>query len=111
MKSISAVELSMVTGGKLDASLGTTGATTGLTGSGNNDAVLTALTGIQASLKDVNKNQGLFSGPNGWVPAMVLGMALSGRGGGSNNHVSYSYNSGGYYPAGGHFRFRVHGWG
>jgi hypothetical protein len=77
MKTISDVELAQVTGGKNpDATSVTPG--TG-SSSGNNDAVLGALNGIQSSLKDLgNKPQGLFGGNNGLMFGMMA-LAMSRR--------------------------------
>lgn len=75
MKTISEVELAQVTGGKgPDA----TSIQPSSGGSSNNDAVMNALNGIQSSLKDLQKPQGLFSGNNGLM-FMTMALAMSRR--------------------------------
>jgi hypothetical protein len=78
MNTISDVELAQVTGGKgPDA----TSISPSSGSSGNNDAVLGALNGIQSSLKDLgknNNNNGLFGG-NGLMLGMVAGLAMRNR--------------------------------
>jgi hypothetical protein len=79
MNTISDVELALVTGGKgPDATTLTPSGNTG--SSGNNDAVLGALNGIQSSLKDLGKNNngGLF-GNNGLMLGMFAGLAMRNR--------------------------------
>ena len=77
MKTISAVELEQVTGGKgsPSASIANTSG-----GGGDNDQILSTLQNIQSSLKDLgNKNNGgLFGGNNGLM-FMTMALALSRR--------------------------------
>jgi hypothetical protein len=76
MKTISEVELAQVTGGKgPEATSVTPGSGSS---SSNNDAVMSALNGIQSSLKDLQKPQGLFSGNNGLL-FMTMALAMSRR--------------------------------
>jgi hypothetical protein len=76
MKTISEVELAHVTGGKgPDATAVTPGSSSS---SSNNDAVMSALNGIQSSLKDLQKPQGLFGGNNGLL-FMTMALAMSRR--------------------------------
>jgi len=73
MKTISDVELALVTGGKgPDAT--TVSPSSGGTSS-NNDAVLSALQGIQSSINDLGTKQGLFSGNNGLL-FMTMALAM-----------------------------------
>ncbi len=97
MKSISAVELEMVTGGKLDATIGT-GRTGGTAlSSGSNAEVLASLRGIRSSLKNTN-SQGLFGGTTG---AMMFGLVAAAAmrpaaPAASSSQVVY-YGGGGYH--------------
>lgn len=77
MKTLSTDDLSIVTGGK-NLSNGTSSGGSG--GGGGDDQLLTALQGIQSSLKDLgkNQNQGLFGGQNGML-FMTMALALSSR--------------------------------
>lgn len=75
MKTISEVELANVTGGKVPDA---TSVTPGSSSSSNNDAVMSALNGIQSSLKDLQKPQGLFGGNNGLL-FMTMAFAMSRR--------------------------------
>jgi hypothetical protein len=102
MQNISNSDLDTVYGGttppsKADTSGGGSG--------GNNDQLLTAIQGIQSSLKDIgknNQNQGLFGG-NG---LLFLGMALAMQrrnetvvvngGGGCRGGYGYSYRASWY---------------
>jgi hypothetical protein len=80
MNTISDVLLAQVTGGKgPDATTLTPSGST--SGSGNNDAVLSALNGIQSSLKDLGNNNsgGLFGGSNGLMFGMMAGLAMRNR--------------------------------
>jgi hypothetical protein len=86
--------LMQVTGGQSPAPTKST------TGSGDsNDAVLKALHGIQASLKDLgqNQNNGLFGGNSGLL-FMAFAMSMSRRGemqvSGGRNGFSYSWRGG-----------------
>ena len=89
MTSISDLDLMQVTGGKVpDASINS-----GSSGSSNNDAILSALTNIQSSLKDIGKNNNsLFGGTNGLL-FMTMALALSRR----NDTVVYAGGGGGCY--------------
>ena len=95
MKTISNLELAHVTGGKGPDVTATVGPGSGSGSSSNNDAVLSALNGIQSSLKDLQKPQGLFSGNNGLL-FMTMALAMSRRsevvvyGGG---HRGYSWRA------------------
>jgi bacteriocin-like protein len=75
MKTLSDTDLAHVTGGKPDAALDTSRGS-----SSNNDQVLSALQGIQSSLKDLgqNQNQGLFGGTNGLM-FMTMALAMNRR--------------------------------
>ncbi|HEX5059687.1 MAG TPA: hypothetical protein VFV99_10025 [Kofleriaceae bacterium] len=75
MKTISEVELANVTGGKVPDA---TSVTPGSSSSSNNDAVMSALNGIQSSLKDLQNPQGLFGGNNGLL-FMTMAFAMSRR--------------------------------
>ena len=75
MKTISELELAHVTGGKGPEA---TSVTPGGSSSSSNDAVLSALNGIQSSLKDMQKPQGLFNGNNGLL-FMTMALAFSRR--------------------------------
>ena len=76
MKTISELELAHVTGGKgPEATSVTPGSGSS---SSNNDAVMSALNGIQSSLKDLQKPQGLFGGNNGLL-FMTMALAMSRR--------------------------------
>lgn len=100
MKTITTLDLELVTGG-------TGGTSTTTTGTGN-DQLLSTLNGIQSSLKDLNKNQnqGAFGGQNGLL--FVTMLALSQQ---RNNTVVYQQGGGGCYGGGcgprHGFRFRV----
>jgi bacteriocin-like protein len=100
MKTISTNDLATVTGGKAPAT--SLGSTTGDTGS-SNEQVLSALQGIQSSLKDLgkNQNQGLFGGTNGLL-FMTMALALSRR-----SEVVVA--NGSYHGRRGSFSWRV-GW-
>jgi hypothetical protein len=96
MKTISDVELALVTGGKgPDAT--TVSPSSGGTSS-NNDAVLSALQGIQSSINDLGTKQGLFSGNNGLL-FMTMALAMSRRsevvvyGGGGWHHRGYGFRA------------------
>jgi hypothetical protein len=69
MKTLSTDDLSLVTGGKTIADVAP---------NGSNDQIMSALTNIQSSLKDLGKsqNQGMFGGQNG---LMFMTMALAMR--------------------------------
>jgi hypothetical protein len=98
MKTITTLELEIVTGGAYP--IGTIDKPS--SGSGNNDQLLSTLNGIQSSLKDLSKgsaNQGPFSGQNGLM--FVAMLALSQR----QNTNTVVYQGGGYAPRCG-FRFR-----
>lgn len=96
MKTISDVELAHVTGGKgPDA----TTLTPSSGSSGNNDAVLGALNGIQSSLSDLGKNNnngGLFGGSNGLMFGMMAGLAMRNRSPEVVVHGSWGSRRGGY---------------
>ena len=79
MNTISDVELAQVTGGKGPDATSVTPSSGG--SSGNNDAVLGALNGIQSSLQDLgkNNNNGLFGGSNGLMFGMMAGLAMRSR--------------------------------
>lgn len=102
MKTITTVELELVTGGT-GYPLGTEDKAAG-SGNHGNDQLLSTLNGIQSSLKDLssNKNQGLFSGQNGLL--FVTMLALSQQR--SANTVVYAGSPGGCAPRHG-FRFRI----
>ena len=87
MKTISAVDLEQVTGGKGSPSANVAN-TSG--GGDSNEQIMSALNGIQSSLKDLGKNNngGLFGGNNGLM-FMTMALALSRR----NDSVVY-YNGG-----------------
>ena len=87
MKTISEVELALVTGGKGPE---VTSVQPGGSSS-NNDAVMSALNGIQSSLKDLQKPQGLFGGNNGLL-FMTMALAMSRR----SEVVVYGGRRGGY---------------
>jgi len=109
MKSISAVELTIVTGGKLDAK-GPAGPASSATSSAlNTDSVLSKVQGLQTAIDGIGKdqNKGLFGSPMG---AMCFGLiaasCMRGGGGGSQTNVSYSY--GGYGGGGARIRVGYH---
>ena len=108
MQNISLEDLDLVCGATGTAnttnsgpvSTGTGTGTSSTTGSGN-DALMTSLNSISASIKDLShkNNGGLFGGSNGML---FLGMALAMRrndstvivnGGGGCNHGSYSWHA------------------
>ena len=100
MKTLETLDLVLVTGGVSPNNPGDTKPSVG--SSGSNDALLSTLSGISDSLKDLSKhqNQGPFSGTNGLL--FVTMLALSQQ---RNNTVVYS---GGPGTCGGHgFRFRI----
>lgn len=71
MKTISLDDLDSVTGGK----------NLGISSGSSNDQLLSTLTNIQSSLKDLSKNQnqgGLFGGQNGLL-FMTMALAMSQR--------------------------------
>ena len=88
MTTISDLDLMQVTGGKVpDAGLRTSG------GSTDNDAILSALTSIQSSIKDLNgRNNSLFGGNNGLL-FMTMALMMSRQ---NSNTVVYSGGGGGY---------------
>ncbi|HUS30561.1 MAG TPA: hypothetical protein VMZ53_18755 [Kofleriaceae bacterium] len=99
MKTITTVELELVTGGAYP--LGTIDKPGS---SGGNDQLLSTLTGIQSSLKDLSKNQnnqGLFGGQNGLL--FVTALMLSQR----NNTNTVVYQQGGGCAPRHGFRFRI----
>jgi hypothetical protein len=97
MKTLSLDNLMEVTGGKVpDATIGST---TG--SSSNNDAVLSALAGIQKSIKDINNNNNGL-GNNGLL-FMGLAIALSSR----NNSTTVIGGGGGGCCGGGYAPRRV----
>ncbi|HEY5922753.1 MAG TPA: hypothetical protein VIV11_13830 [Kofleriaceae bacterium] len=101
MKTLSEVELELVTGGKVPDTAIASG--TGSGGGSDNDAVLAALNNIQSSLKDIGKNNngGLFGGNNGLL-FMTMALAMSRR----NDTVVYAGGGGGCGPSfGGQARF------
>ena len=100
MKTITTVELELVTGGAYP--LGTADKAPG-SGGGGNDQLLSTLNGIQSSLKDLssNKNQGPFSGQNGLLFVTMLALSSQRQ----NSTVVYQ-QGGGCAPRHG-FRFRI----
>lgn len=99
MKTISTNDLANVTGGKAPSPTISTG---GDTGGSSNEQLLSALQGIQSSLKDLGKNQnqgGLFGGQNGLL-FMTMALAMSRRsevvvtGGNGCRRGSYSWRVG-----------------
>jgi bacteriocin-like protein len=81
MKTISDVELAQVIGGKGPDATAVIPSSGG-SGGGNNDAVLSALNGIQSSLSDLGKNNnngGLFGGSNGLMFGVMAGLAMRNR--------------------------------
>ena len=99
MKTLETLDLLLVTGGISPNNPGDTKPSA--TGS-SNDALLSTLSGISESLKDLskNQNQGPFSGTNGLL--FVTMLALSQQ---RNNTVVYAGGPG-YGPRHG-FRFRI----
>jgi hypothetical protein len=89
MKTLTDVDLALVTGGKgPDAT-----SVIPSSGGSNNDAVLGALNGIQSSLSDLGKNNngGLFGGSNGLMFGMMAGLAMRNRA--PDVHVHGSWGS------------------
>lgn len=100
MQNISAEALETVTGGTTPPA--NTGNSSSGTGCGSSDQLLTAVQGIQSSLKDLkhNQNQGLFGGQNGML--MFMTMALLSR----RNDSTIVVNGGGWH---GYYSYRA-GW-
>lgn len=84
--SISLADLENVTGG----------ATPATTGSSSNDQIITALQGLQSSLKDLqcNNNNGLFGGQNGALLFMTMAMCMQRR---NDVYVVGGGHCGGWY--------------
>ena len=100
MQNISLEALDTVVGGTTPAN---TGSSSSSSSCPPNDQLLTAVQGIEGSLKDLkhNQNQGLFGGPNGALTFMCLAMAMSRRNdstvvvnGGGGYHGYYSFRGG-----------------
>lgn len=101
MQNISLEALDTVVGGTTPAN---TGSSSSSSSSGtSNDQLLTAIQGIEGSLKDLkhNQNQGLFGGQNGALTFMCLAMCMSRRNdstvvvnGGGGYHGYYSFRGG-----------------
>ena len=91
MKTITTAQLDSVTGGTQ-------------TKNASSDQLLTAIQGIQSSIKDLtnnNQNQGLFGGQNGTLMFMVMALAMRG---GNHTSTQASWGRGGYaysYSTGG----------
>ena len=99
MKTITTVELELVTGGTAYP----LGQIDKPSGGHSNDQLLSTLNGIQSSLKDLskNQNQGPFSGQNGLLFVTMLALSSQRQ----NSTVVYS-QGGGCAPRHG-FRFRI----
>ena len=100
LTTISTEDLNTVTGGK-SPNLGTSAGAGSGSGGGDSN-VLSALQGIQSSLKDLgknNNNQGLFSGQNGMMFAMALAMSQRNTNstlvvnGGHHHRASFSWRA------------------
>lgn len=100
MKTLDSLDLALVTGGISPNNPGDTKPSAPSSGS-SNDALLSTLSGISNSLKDLskNQNQGPFSGTNGLLFMTMLMLSQQ-----RNNTVVYA----GGPSCGGHgFRFRI----
>ena len=102
MQNISLEALDTVTGGTTPSNTGSSSSSS--SSSGNCDQLLTAVQGIQSSLKDLknDNNKGLFGGPNGALTFMCLAMCMQRR-----NDSTVVVNGGGGYH--GYYSFRA-GW-
>lgn len=101
MKTLETLDLVLVTGGVSPNNPGDTKFPTSSSGS-SNDALLSTLSGISDSLKDLskNQNQGPFSGTNGLLFVSMLALSQQ-----RNNTVVYAGAPGGCAHHG--FRFRI----
>jgi hypothetical protein len=100
MQNISAEALDKVFGGTTPANNGASGSSSS-SGCSSSDQLLTAVQGIESSIKDLkhNQNQGLFGGQNGALMFLMMGLAFSRRNdtvviNGGGYHGGYWYRSG-----------------